>query len=660
MADPTQHGRSRAIPASPGHGSWLRRLLIGLGVLAGLVVLVAGGLLVFLGTADWNRFRDEIAALSRDQLGREIRIEGNLKVNLLTLHPSLSAENVTIANEPWGSRPDMAHIRRIDFTLALMPLLHRKIDISGLKLIGPDILLEQNAKGENNWTFGPKEEKPQRRETLPALTDITVEDGKLAYRSPKLKAPIDVAVKSFTASSQADGIALRGEGRYEGVPFRTEGRVGTIAQLRDPDHPYPVKLDGRIGDIATSIDGVVYQPQHFSGFETNLTAKGQDLDQLYKLFGMPAPNSPPYSLTGHLASRGKVWDLTGFTARLGQSDLSGDIHADLGGDRPQIRADVASQALSLADLQGLIGKARPGTPEARAEAASGPVLPDKPFNLDKLNKVDADIRLKVKDIVTADRLLGGIDTHLTLKDGHLRLDPLKLGVAQGQISGMLAMNAAQKIPEVRSELQFRNLDLHVLTKNIDPQQATIGRIGGRAKLTSRGNSVHDLAANADGEAVLYMGRGGIGTVILELLGLDFAKAFIAWVGNEGPTPINCVILPFDVKSGLMTTEHSMMDTTTSTVIMKGRISFDSEKLTVTFTPYPKDFSIFNAPSVLTIEGDLRNRKVSTHPLQIVAQTALKLLLAPLSPFFEEADDSARACAPVFRQPGASNSPPARR
>ena len=53
----------------------------------------------------------------------------------------------------------------------------------------------------------------------------------------------------------------------------------------------------------------------------------------------------------------------------------------------------------------------------------------------------------------------------------------------------------------------------------------VGTFGGRAKLTVKGNSIHDMAAAADGEIAVIMGGGQINALIIEALGWMWAKCW---------------------------------------------------------------------------------------------------------------------------------------
>src|SRR3546814_20305799 len=81
--------------------------------IAGLLVvaLIVAGVVV-VQNMDFNEYKGLIAAKAKEATGRDLAINGDLKLNLLPLSPSLVVNDVRFANADWGSRPTMAVITR--------------------------------------------------------------------------------------------------------------------------------------------------------------------------------------------------------------------------------------------------------------------------------------------------------------------------------------------------------------------------------------------------------------------------------------------------------------------------------------------------------------------------------------------------------------------
>ncbi len=99
-----------------------------LGILACTVVLVIFGGYVFLSTYNFEDLKPKMVRAVKDSTGRELTLGGNIKLEV-GLRPSLAVDDVSFQNSSWGSRPELAKVKRLEVQVALLPLLSKKIDI---------------------------------------------------------------------------------------------------------------------------------------------------------------------------------------------------------------------------------------------------------------------------------------------------------------------------------------------------------------------------------------------------------------------------------------------------------------------------------------------------------------------------------------------------
>ena len=145
-----------------------RRYKIGLGIVATFALLIVIAI-IFLATFDWNRAKPWVTATVGHALGRSLAIDGDLQLRWQRdphLHgwrgwlpgPYLIASTVTIGNTSWAKSPAFATFDRIEFDLAVLPLLAHTVSIPAMRLVVPDIHLERVADGRNNWTFAANDD----------------------------------------------------------------------------------------------------------------------------------------------------------------------------------------------------------------------------------------------------------------------------------------------------------------------------------------------------------------------------------------------------------------------------------------------------------------------------------------------------------------------
>lgn len=85
---------------------WKTILIVAAGVV--LVIIVAA--VVALRSMDFNKYKGLIAGQVKSATGRELKIGGNINLEI-GFSPAVVVEDVSFANAPWGSRPDMVKVR---------------------------------------------------------------------------------------------------------------------------------------------------------------------------------------------------------------------------------------------------------------------------------------------------------------------------------------------------------------------------------------------------------------------------------------------------------------------------------------------------------------------------------------------------------------------
>ncbi|MGE0095201.1 MAG: AsmA family protein [Alphaproteobacteria bacterium] len=655
-----------------------RKIFIGAGAAIGLAVVFVGVIAVVLLTMDWDRFRGQIGSQASSRLGRTVEVRGHLQV-VPAWRPEVRAAEFVIANAKGGSGPEMFRAEDVYFQFRIWPLLIGRLEIDAVRLAKVNVLLEKYKDGSANWQFptdspeaaAVRAATPERREEFPVLRHLIIQDAKLVYRSPGQKEPIEVQVAKLEGrgGDMDSPVSLAMNGVYQKAPFSLDTKLGSFGALRAGAEPYPVDAKIKLGSVDATFDGTMKEPVRFKGLDGKISAKGQNLADLYKLMGLPLPESPPYRLTGQLREDGNIYHLEGFKGTLGTSDMAGDVSVSTGGARPKITAKVVSNALAMDDIAGFMGAKDPtakGTANeqvkqlANTKAAKpaddngASVTPDRPFRLDKLREMDADVDYVAKSIKLSGVALDDMKAKLTLDNGKLNLHPLELGVFQGQVALNLDLDASKDVPTVAGDYTVRGLSLGTALKLLDIDDKSVGTLRGKGKIATRGGSLHQWASNADGSGILIMEAGQISNLLLELMALDLQEALGQWIGgNKEVAEISCLLAPYKVEQGRVLADPWLFDTSDAFVVIRGHIDLKNETLEFKLMPQPKDYSFFNFRTSIVVEGDLKTRKANVNALDAIAKVLLKALVAPAMPFVsppeEEAAREQRPCDKLMKQ-----------
>ena len=285
----------------------LRTILLG-GV--GVVVAVVAGAAVYVSQMDFNQYRGLIAEQAKSATGRDLAIKGPLKL-ALGLSPSVDVSDVTFANAPWGSRPEMLKVGRLEAEIELLPLLSRSVKVKRFVLYQADVLVETNAQGQFNFELGGGSTGGRSAPSPAAgggasafsigVNEVEIRDAKIVYRDGTKKG----ATQTFTlvratlhADSETAPLKIDVEGALDQTKLQIAGQVGAMAALMQAGGaPFPIDVSGRFGDLVSfKAKGQVKEPAAGKGYDLALSAEGGEIAKLAALGGVRVAALGPFKL----------------------------------------------------------------------------------------------------------------------------------------------------------------------------------------------------------------------------------------------------------------------------------------------------------------------------------------------------------------------------
>ena len=599
----------------------------------GVVLALAVLLVLFVALFDWNWLRGPIARWATEKTGRELALNGDLAVKLRWPLPRIRAEGVTFANPPWAKHKQMLAADAVEIDIDLPLLFAQRIHLSEVRLDRGVVFLEQSVDGRKNWLLDLEQRDEDMRVSIGVLT---LAHGRLGYDDPGQKTSIRSEISSADPGATAKGaipagVTFNAEGLYKGLELKARGSGGPVLALRDESTPYPLKVDATIGPTGVRADGSITSLLKFSAIDMRLALRGGSLAQLFPLLGIAFPETRTYTTEGHLVHGAQTWRYEKFAGRIGESDIAGTLQVETGGKRPAMQGELVSKLLVLEDLGPLIG-ARPGTVAKAAAAKAARVLPDVPFNTERWDTLDADVKLAAKTIRRAEALpIENLVTHLKLRDSVLTLDPLNFGVAGGSLAAVISLDGRKNPIRAHAKVRAKKLALNKLFPTVDLTRTSVGQIDGEFDLAGNGNSVAHMLAAADGKVGLVIAGGEISNAMMEIVGLDVWEYLSFKVKGDKPTVIRCGVADFGVKGGVMQVNALVLDTVDTNVGGTGSIDLRNETLALTLHPQPKDKSPVALRGPIRIGGTLANPDVQVDKGRIAARSLGAIALAIVNP-----------------------------
>src|SRR5207302_75520 len=167
-------------------------------------------------------------------------------------------------------------------------------------------------------------------------------------------------------------------------------------------------------------NGTVTNVAQLTALDLAIELRGKTMSELYDVIGIAFPETTPYMTRGRLVKGDHMIRYEKFSGTVGESDIAGTLQFELGGKRAFMHGALDSKVLNLADLGPLVG-----TDQPKEEG----VLPDMPFDSDRWDSIDADVRIKAGSIKRPKQLpLEHLAARIQMRDKVLTLEPFEVGV----------------------------------------------------------------------------------------------------------------------------------------------------------------------------------------------------------------------------------------
>lgn len=663
--------------------------------LGGVVVAVV----LLLALFDLNWLRGPIARAASARIDRPVSIAA-LHGALISAHPHVEVTGLQIGNPAWAGGGQMVRIDRLEIQFRFWPLLAGRLVLPRVSIIRPEVRLYRASDGRANWDFGANATSPGARSAtgpmhLPLVHELLIESGKLSARDQIRKltfegtvaaqaagksAPTSAPSRTASAASASaasrgaspanaqqegsavaaatgTGFLLSGKGELNEKPFKLEVSGGPLVWA-ESHKPYPFEVQMTAADIRASLRGVVPHPFDLGHLEVTLSLAGQDLADGYYLTGLALPNTPPYSISGHLRRVGTRFEFTDVQGRLGGSDIHGKVTVQVQSAGPVLSADLLSHTLNLADLGPTFGGAAPTamqeaqsahatghptkqathrtvahalthgiTGKTPAAAASPFLMPTAKLQVERLRGMNATLHYRAEEIKAQSMPLRQVDLELHLANNVLTIDPFTFTLPQGKLAGSAVIDVRERVPAEALDMRLTNVQLAEFHARSSTRPPMEGTLVGRLRVRGTGDSMHAFASTADGILSIVIPHGDLEQAFVEFAGIDVVRGLgLVLTKKHQQTALHCGIADFEAHRGIATVKQVVFDTPVVIITGKGDVNLRDEHLDLQLNGEPKKFRIGVLRTPIEIRGTLRHPAIGVKASKLVAQGAIAAAL----------------------------------
>jgi uncharacterized protein involved in outer membrane biogenesis len=639
-----------------------------------IIVAVLAIALLVCEKLGWPFLRAPAERFMNTRLERTVRLDAPFKLHLLG-GVKLDVGGLWISAPQGFDAPHLIDAKdvllELRYTDLLKPDKTGPMRIKSLRVAQMDAVLVRNEDGSSSWQFRKNDAEPSR--PFPTIETLVVRNGTALVRDPLTQSDLKVIFSTQEGASNSapvSSVQTQGKFRQRSIQaeLTTNGFLPIAAQHVDAS---PIISKGWVeyAGVHGEFDGVVSDIFGSQDIKGTFAVKGPSLGLLGDLFDITLPTTESFKLHGDIEKNNGVWLANVVSARVGESDLSGNFQYDPRPEKPFMQGELKGKRFVLADLAPAFGTKNEDGSDAKPRA--GHAIPDRPFNFPSLNRMDAkiDVNLDYVDLGNAfSRPISPLKADLILDAGKLSLSNLYAHTAEGTLSGLISVDAHQLtekmtdekvidervdqkpiepdvVPAWRIDVAWKDIDLEKWLqvskerkekarqkgKKDSPPAYVSGTLNGKTKLAGKGRSTAELMGSLDGDISLYINEGKISHLIIEVLGLDVAQGLGLLLRGDEPLPMQCAVMNLKAQHGIATPSVALIDTPVTLILFDGKIDLAQEKLNLRLIAKPKNVSPFTVRSPILVKGTFVNPDVSAEPGPIATKVLVAVGLAFINP-----------------------------
>jgi AsmA protein len=502
----------------------------GLIICASLVVLVIAILLIAPAFIDIRDYKPQLEKKVAEATGRPFSVGEDLNLSLFPW-AGISFSDLRLGNRPGFSEKELVTVKSFEVRVKLLPLISRDIQVKRFILNEPNITLVKNKNGQVNWSQPDDAKKKsttkkngkasQSEETEAGLPikDLTVgefsiENGSVIWidHTANTRKEITAVNLRLKDVSLERPVTLSFSALLDNQPLSIDGTVGPVGK-EFKQATIPLDLDiNALKELALQLKGNVKNPGSKPGVDMAVEIKAFSPRKLMAALGQefPVATSDPdaldrVALRANLKGDQKKLMVSDGILNLDESTLKFSLNA----------ADLSRPNLAFDFNLDRIDADRYLPPKSEQQTAAEKPTQKQAADYEPLRKLILDGRIQIGQLVVNKAKIEDLHLQIKAKNGIFNLDPLKLNMYQGNVSGVGNFNAQTNTPKSSLDLNVENVQVGPLLRDVLEKDILEGVTNARIKLAMSGDNAPMIKKTLNGNGEVRFNDGAI-------IGIDLA------------------------------------------------------------------------------------------------------------------------------------------
>jgi len=588
----------------------MKRLLKwGIIVIASLVVIIIAAILIIPRVVDVQKYKTELEKKIAQASGRPFSIGDDLRLSVFPW-AGISFSDFQLGNVKGFEEKDFVKVKSFEARIKLLPLLSKDIQVKKFILNEPRMVLVKNKGGRVNWELPKKTAQPKKDEKIPVgkisetglpisalwVGDFSIKNGEVLWidhvaGTRKQVSDINLTLQEVSLDRP---VQLKFSAVLDKQPLSIQGSVGPVSKgFQEGSVSMDLSLTA-LNELTLRLKGALENLAVSPGVELDLDVAEFSPRKIAAALGQtfPIQTADPHvlnrmTLNAHIKADSKKLSVSNGILGLDESKLNfsmkatdfskPDVKFDL--DLNQINLDrylpPKSDKKSSAKQQDQETKSK--KMEMSKESAPGPI---KKTDYTPLRRLILDGQLKIHTLIANKAKIQDVILKIHAKNGIFNLDPLKLNMYQGNVSGKATLNVTKDVPESNISLIVNKVESGPLLRDVLDKDILEGVMQANVILAMAGVDSAVFKKTLNGKGELLFNDGAIKGIDLAGMVRNVQAAFgLAEKSDQKPkTDFAELKAPFTIANGVLNTPETSLKSPLLRVIANGNADLVKETL----------------------------------------------------------------------------------
>jgi AsmA protein len=509
---------------------------------------------IFAATFDPNKYKPQIEAAVKEQTGRTLKLQGDLKV---AVFPSLGADVAKVSLSEANPQQEFLSLESAHGSVALMPLLRGEVIVDRIRVSGLKANVIKDKDGRFNFQdlLEPKDGKPKPEAKKAEkggdggaakfdIAGINIDKSSVSYKDLATGQALELSDLTLATGR----IGEKADGRLQ-LGVSAKGSKPALDARLELSGDYKVDLPAKAYALS-KVDGSLKGTLDQDAIEAKLSApridisadkaSGEAVTADLRLKG-PRRSAELAIKIGGIEGSAKALAIPQFTANIALSGpdmpremkvpVSGSIRADL--EKQTANADLTSK-FDESNIQAKLGlakfsppayvfdvsvdklnvdqyfppqaKAAPTAPAPKEEKKGPAADVDTPVDLSALKDLNASGKVQVGALQARGLKLANVKADIKAANGRLDV-PHSANLYEGSVTGALGAQANGNRVSVKENLA--GISVGPLLRDFAQQDRLEGKGNVSLDVAGAGATVNAIKKSLDGSAKVNLKDGAV-------------------------------------------------------------------------------------------------------------------------------------------------------